>query len=117
MQGLNLLRDLLAAEVIATVNVALCEYHTAHCPASEQLTAECKKVRPFWHSCRLKSVVAALGWHAEGQAAVAGLVSGIWHVFGVNQAARLLLPALLLLIEALQSCYFVCKSFTWAAHG
>ena len=50
MQGLYLLRDLLAAEVIATVNMALCEYHTAHCPAHEQMTLECAKVMGTFHS-------------------------------------------------------------------
>ena len=39
-----MLRDLLAVEVVATVNVALCEYHQKHCPATEQMTAECTKV-------------------------------------------------------------------------
>jgi hypothetical protein len=44
-QGLALLRDLLAIEVPITLNEAFCEYQLARCPPSEQLTAECDKVR------------------------------------------------------------------------
>ncbi|GAB4816143.1 hypothetical protein N2152v2_003189 [Parachlorella kessleri] len=44
-QGLALLRDLLAIEVPITLNEAFCEYLLAHCPASDQLTAECDKAR------------------------------------------------------------------------
>ena len=43
-----MLRDLLAVEVVATVNVALCEYHQKHCPAAEQMASECAKVGPCW---------------------------------------------------------------------
>ena len=44
-QGSELLRDLLAVQVPITLNLAFCEFQASHCPPSEQLVAECGKVR------------------------------------------------------------------------
>ena len=46
MQGPLLLKLLLAIEPIVVLNAALCKHHLLHCPASEQLLSECRKVRP-----------------------------------------------------------------------
>ena len=43
-QGEELLRDLLAIQVIVELNVAFCERHLVNCPASEQLEKECTYV-------------------------------------------------------------------------
>lgn len=40
-KGEELLRDLLAIQVIVELNVAFCERHQVQCPASEQLEKEC----------------------------------------------------------------------------
>ncbi len=45
LQGEELLRDLLAIQVIVELNVAFCERHQVQCPASEQLGKECTYVR------------------------------------------------------------------------
>ncbi len=45
LQGEELLRDLLAIQVIVELNVAFCERHQVQCPASEQLEKECTYVR------------------------------------------------------------------------
>lgn len=34
-------RDLIAISVVHMLNAALCEFHTKHCPPSEQLRVEC----------------------------------------------------------------------------
>lgn len=34
-------RDLIAISVVHTLNAALCEFHTQHCPPSDQLRVEC----------------------------------------------------------------------------
>jgi hypothetical protein len=44
LQGEELLRDLLAIQVIVELNVAFCERHQVQCPASEQLEKECTYV-------------------------------------------------------------------------
>ena len=43
MQGLNLLRDLLAIEPAIVLNAAFCARHLSNCPAHEHLQA-CQKV-------------------------------------------------------------------------
>ena len=48
LQGEELLRDLLAVQVIIELNVAFCERHLVNCPPSEQLQKECAYV-----SCNL----------------------------------------------------------------
>ena len=45
LQGLDLLRDLLAIEPAVVLNAAFCERHLQRCPQHEQLQA-CEKVRP-----------------------------------------------------------------------
>ena len=47
VQGLFLLKLLLAIEPIVVLNGALCEHHLRHCPISEQLLSECRKARPL----------------------------------------------------------------------
>ena len=47
LQGEELLRDLLAIQVIVELNVAFCERHQVQCPASEQLEKECTYVWPL----------------------------------------------------------------------
>ena len=42
--GLDLLRDLLVIETVATLNEALCLRHTRNCPPSTELDAACRKV-------------------------------------------------------------------------
>jgi hypothetical protein len=37
-------RDLISISVVHTLNAALCEWHTQHCPPSEQLREECGRV-------------------------------------------------------------------------
>ena len=44
LQGEELLRDLLAIQVIVELNVAFCERHLVNCPESEQLQKECTHV-------------------------------------------------------------------------
>lgn len=34
--------DLISIETVHTLNAALCEYHLAHCPPSEELLAACR---------------------------------------------------------------------------
>ena len=41
LQGEELLRDLLAIQVIVELNAAFCERHLVKCPPSEQLSQEC----------------------------------------------------------------------------
>ena len=48
LQGEELLRDLLAIQVIIELNVAFCERHLVNCLPSEQLQKECAYV-----SCNL----------------------------------------------------------------
>ena len=43
-------RDLLSIETVATLNAGFCDYHVRHCPPSEQLYSECKKVGLCGHS-------------------------------------------------------------------
>ena len=52
MQGEELLRDLLAIQVIVELNVAFCERHLLNCPPSPQLQQECAYVsrRPFLYT-------------------------------------------------------------------
>ena len=45
LQGLFLLKLLLAIEPVVVLNGALCEHHLRHCPISEQLMSECRKAR------------------------------------------------------------------------
>lgn len=55
VQGMNFVRDLLAIEVIATVNEAICQYHQRVCPTNEEMEAQCAKVLPrlsqLWQQC------------------------------------------------------------------
>ena len=44
LQGEELLRDLLAIQVIIELNVAFCQRHLLTCPPSEQLQTECTYV-------------------------------------------------------------------------
>lgn len=44
VQGEELLRDLLAIQVIVELNVAFCERHLVNCPPSPQLQQECAYV-------------------------------------------------------------------------
>lgn len=50
-------RDLLAIETVASLNAGFCDYHTSHCPPSQQLVSVCREV----------------GAHAAGTALSAGL--------------------------------------------
>ena len=43
-KGIELLRDLLAVETIATINEALCLRHTQACPPSQELDSKCHEV-------------------------------------------------------------------------
>lgn len=45
-------RDLIAISVVHTLNAALCEFHIANCPPSEQLTRECDKVRAVYEATK-----------------------------------------------------------------
>ena len=45
MQANERYRDLLIIENMVTLNSAFCRRHMTHCPPSEQLTTECRKVR------------------------------------------------------------------------
>lgn len=45
-------RDLIAISVVHTLNAALCEFHMANCPPSEQLTSECSKVKAVYEATK-----------------------------------------------------------------
>lgn len=45
-------RDLLAISVVHTLNAALCEFHTHHCPPSEQLRRECGRVDALYQATK-----------------------------------------------------------------
>ncbi len=65
VQGKELFRDLLTLEPVITLNDAFCEYHhLKHCPPSEQLTRECKKVS--WRCAKatnLRSMILCIKRH------------------------------------------------------
>ena len=46
-KGINLLKDLLVIETVATLNEALCLRHTRSCPPSTELDSACRKVGPL----------------------------------------------------------------------
>ena len=61
MQGPFLLKLLLAIEPIVVLNGALCEHHLRHCPSSEQLLSECRKVRPCMRTPGQAKLTAKFG--------------------------------------------------------
>ena len=58
-QGLELLRDLLAIQTMATLNEALCLRHMKACPPSQELDSKCHEVchTYYW------SAAPAITWH------------------------------------------------------
>ena len=44
-KGINLLKDLLVMETVASLNEALCLRHTRNCPPSTELDTACRKVK------------------------------------------------------------------------
>lgn len=44
-KGINMLKDLLVIETVATLNEALCLRHTRNCPPSTELDTACRKVK------------------------------------------------------------------------
>lgn len=67
MQGLYLLKLLLASEPVVVLNSALCEHHLKHCPITEQLLTQCSKV--CRHRISLGCKILRAGWalNAFGQ--------------------------------------------------
>lgn len=51
-------RDLIAISVVHTLNAALCEFHTTHCPPSEQLRVVCGRAMDAYRE--VKEAVRAL---------------------------------------------------------
>ena len=43
-------RDLLVIETAATMNAGFCDYWVRHCPPSQQLLDECRKVGGSWRA-------------------------------------------------------------------
>lgn len=43
---------MVAVSVVHTLNAALCEFHMANCPPSDQLTRECDKVKDVYEATK-----------------------------------------------------------------
>jgi hypothetical protein len=71
-------RDLISISVVHTLNAALCEWHAARCPPSEQLRTECAKARALYEATKAAVRELDADFSCSDQLVRTAACGGVW---------------------------------------